>query len=58
MIKIFVQRDHHELENQMNDWFSSNRISFYNISYSAFSMDEDVIHSVIIYYELKDSNPC
>lgn len=58
MIKIFVHKDHHELEDQINKWLSTDNITIIFISHSICSLDDDIIHSIIINYTTKVSNPC
>lgn len=58
MIKIFVQRDHHELENKINTWISRNSFKIKDISYSTCTSDDTIIHSIIIIYDEDNSRPC
>lgn len=58
MIKIFVQRDHHELEAQINNWICSNSIEIVNMFHSVCTLDDEIIHSIVINYKSEDSRPC
>lgn len=58
MIKIFVQKDHHELEAQINDWLTDNSIIIISLSHSICNIDESIFHSIIINYKFDDTKPC
>ncbi len=58
MIKIFVQRDHHELEAQVNDWICSNSVTILDISHSVCISEEEILHSIMIRYKSDDSKLC
>lgn len=58
MIKIFVHADHRELEILVNNWITSNHITVININHSICVSEDELVHSVIIYYQKQDSIPC
>ncbi len=58
MIKIFVQTDHRELETLVNNWISSSHIIVINLYHSICILENELVHSVIIYYQKQDSMPC
>lgn len=58
MIKIFVQTDHRELERLVNNWIASSPIIVINIHHSICTLENELVHSIIIYYQTQDSIPC
>lgn len=58
MVKIFVQRDHHELEEQVNNWICSNSVEILNVFHSICTLDDEIIHSMVISYKSDASKPC
>lgn len=58
MVKIFVQTDHRDLETLVNNWISSGHITVINLQYSICVLENELVHSLIIYYTPQDSIPC
>ncbi len=58
MVKIFVRKEHRELEVQINNWICSNSIKIVNFSHSTCVFEDEIVHSVLINYESDDSRPC
>lgn len=58
MVKIFVQTDHRDLETLVNNWISSSHITVINLHHSICVFENELVHSLIIYYIPHDSIPC
>lgn len=58
MIKIFVQKNHRDLETQVNNWISSNQATILSISHSLSTLDNELVHTIIIFYKLEFNKPC
>lgn len=58
MVKIFVHTSHRELETLVNNWISSSHIIVIDMHHSICVSENELVHSVMIYYQTQDSMPC
>lgn len=50
MIKMFVHKDHHELESIINNWIKKYNISIIDIKYTTIILDGEIVHSILIIF--------
>ncbi len=58
MIKIFVHKSYHELEQLVNSWITTKTFEKLELKYSTFATSDTIYFSVLIHYTLTDSSPC